>query len=336
VRLSVHLTLILGLLASPMVPGLTLKIATISPDGTRWMKTMRGAGEQIKSRTQGRVTLRFYPGGVMGNDRSVLRKIRVGQLHGGAVTGGALADIAPDANVYGLPFLFRDLAEVDRVRQEFDGVIAQRLAEQNMISFGFAEGGFSYLMSNEPIHSLADLKQRRVWSPEGDEVSTAAFDAMDIAPVSLPLIDVLTGLQTGLIDTVAASPVGAIALQWHTRITYVTDIPLSYIYGGLVIADKAFRRLSETDQTVVREVLGEAFETLDRMNRQDNIAAKDALKDQGVQFLSPPSSDRDELERAMQQAIDAMADKGYFSRSLVQRVRSAIRNVRGVNTAPGI
>jgi TRAP-type C4-dicarboxylate transport system substrate-binding protein len=292
------------------------------------MKTMRAAGEEIARRTEGRVNLRFYPGGVMGDYRAVLRKIRIGQLHGGAVTSGALTDVLSDSNIYGLPFLFRDLAEVDHVRSRIDPQIIDRLEKKGMVSFGFAGGGFSYLMSANPILTLSDARRSKVWTPEGDRVSETAFSALGISPIVLPLTDVLTGLQTGLVDTVASPAVGAIALQWHTQVRYLLDMPLTYIYGTLVISDKALRRLSADDRRHVHEVLGATFARMDRDNREEDRRAKAALAGQGIELLVPSTADRAGWERTIEQAIRELGRNDYFTEGLVHQVRELVREVR--------
>src|SRR5512143_4229818 len=257
------------------------KIATIAPDGTHWMAEMRKGADEIEKQTQGRVQIRYYPGGVMGDDNTVLRKIRIGQLQGGAITGGGLADIYPDTQVYSIPFTFNSYAEVDYVRKRVDPLLIAGLKEKGFISFGISEGGFAYLMSKSSVAGVDDLKGHKVWVPEGDEISRASFEAAHVSPISLPLTDVLTGLQTGMIDTIASSTVGAIALQWYTQVKYMNDSPLMYLYGTMVIKRDQFEKLSPADQAVVKRVMGDVFIQLDSINRTDNEAAKDVLKQHG-------------------------------------------------------
>jgi TRAP-type C4-dicarboxylate transport system substrate-binding protein len=265
----------------------TLKIATVAPDGTTWMQELRKGADDIADRTAGRVKLRFFPGGVMGNDKSVLRKIRINQLQGGMIISGGLAEIYPDIALYNVPFMFRSYAEADYVRERMDPLLLKGLAEHGFVSFGFSEGGFAYLMSNRPILSIDDLKERKVWVPEDDRLSRIVFDAIDVTPIPLPLTDVLTGLQTGLIDTVASSAIGTIALQWHTQVKYLVDEPLVYLYAALVIDSKAFRRITPADQAVVRQVMEAVFHKLNRQNRSDDAEARRALKTQGIIFMEP-------------------------------------------------
>jgi len=280
------------LLNSSIANAKTFKIATISPDGTFWMQEMRAGAKEIKEKTQGRVQFKFYPGGVMGGDESVLRKIRIGQLQGGAVTAASMIAIAPDITIYELPYLFESLDQVDYVRSKMDAELINALEKKGFVSFGMAEGGFSYMMSDEPLQSVADVRNKKVWLPSNHPVGEAVFSSADISPVPLTLSDVLTGLQTGLIDTIIAPPIGAIALQWHTKINYVMDEPLTYFSALLVIDKKAFNKLKEEDREIVRSVMGNTFVKINEQNRKDNVAAKQALVNQGIKFiqLSPDSA----------------------------------------------
>ena len=280
------------LLNSSIANARAFKIASISPDGTFWMQEMRAGAKEIKQQTQGRVEFKFYPGGVMGSDESVLRKIRIGQLQGGAVTAGSMTSIAPDIAIYELPYLFESLDQVDYVRSKMDDELIKALEKKGFVSFGLAEGGFSYMMSDQALQSVADVRSKKVWLPSNHDVGEAVFSSADISPVPLPLSDVMTGLQTSLIDTIITSPIGAIALQWHTKINYVMDEPLTYFSALLVIDKKAFNKLKDEDREIVRSVMGDAFIRINEQNRKDNVAAKQALMNQGIKFirLSPASA----------------------------------------------
>ncbi len=304
------------------------KIATVAPDGTHWMEELKNAAAEIDKKTQGRVTIRFYPGGVMGNDKSVLRKMRIGQLQGGAITGGGLAEIYPDAQVYSLPLAFRSYEEVDYVRERLDKKIISGLHDNGYISFGLGEGGFAYLMSAKPLNKINDLKQYKVWSPEGDQFSRSAFEAIGISPIPLPLTDVLTGLQTGMVDTVAASSMGAIALQWHSKVKHLNTTPLMYLVGTLIIQRKAFEELSAQDQATFSSVMQTTFARLDKINRQDNTQALQALKQQGIQFVEPSAEEQKQWQNAVGSAMKAMVDKNIISKEIVQALQIPLNEYR--------
>jgi len=322
------LILLFGVSLSFQIQAATLKIATLAPDGTRWMKIMREGAKEVQKATDGRVKIRFYPGGVMGNDKSVLRKVRVGQLHGGALTGGGLVPICSECQLYSLPFMFRSYAEVDYVRERMDPLIRNVLEKKGFVSFGISEGGFAYLMSNQPLTQVDHLKEQRVWVPEGDRVARIVFEALSVSPIPLPLTDVLTGLQTGLIDTVGTSPTAAIALQWHTQVKYLTDMPLLYLYGMLVIQKRAFKRLSKLDQTTVRRVMEDAFRKINKQSRQDNISAQKALQRQGIQITHPSPKDIAQWWAIVDRAVNQMGKKGVYSSEMLEVLRQHLNDLR--------
>ena len=305
---------------SPVLIAKTIKIATLSPEGTFWMKHMRVGAKEIKEKTQGRVKFKFYPGGVMGNDDNVLRKIRIGQLQGGAITIGSLSQSVPDTTVYGLPYLFSSLDDAAEIRKTTDPMLSKVIEENGFVNFGFAQGGFTYLMSKKPIRSLDDLRQRKSWIPEKSDVGLSVFRYVGVSPVSLSLSDVLTGLQTGLIDTVVTSPIGALALQWHTHIQYVTDQPLNYLAAMLIIDKKSFYKLSETDQEIVREVMEKVYKRIDEQNKVDNIAARQALINQGVKFINLSDSEKEEWEKIDDFVIKEMIKKYQYNKALYKAV----------------
>lgn len=291
----------------------TFKIASISPDGTFWMQEMRAAAERIEKESQGRVKFKFYPGGVMGNDENVLRKIRIGQLQGGAVTAGSLVAIDPDISIYELPYLFSSLEQVDYVRSRMDADLLGRLEDRGFVSFGLAEGGFSFMMSDEELQSIADVRNKKVWLPSNHPVGEAVFESADVAAVPLPISDVMTALQTGLIDTVITSPIAAIALQWHTKIQYVMDEPLTYFSALLVIDKKVFNKLREEDRELVRTHMGEAFARIDQRNRKDNVAARDALLNQDIRFVELTPASRQEWRKAGETALKKLEQQNSYS-----------------------
>ena len=310
------------------VEAATLKIATLVPDGTSWMKAMRQGAATVEEKTQGRVKLKFYPGGVMGNDKSVLRKIRIGQLHGGAITGGGVAAFYPDANIYNLPFSFHSFEEVDYVRKHMDPLLIEGMRKKGFVSFGLSEAGFAYLMSKQPISRFAELRQQKVWVPEGDDIGQKVFDALDIAPVPLPLTDVLTGLQTDLINTVASPAMGAIALQWHTRLKHLVDVPITYLFGTLIISESALKKISAQDRRILTQVLKDTFDKINAQNRKDNHEALQALRNQGMNFIQPASSEVDPWRQLVGRTVEQLVTQGRLSRDVYDTLQHHLATYR--------
>ena len=292
------------------------KIATISPDGLSWMKKLRSGVKEIETRTEGRVKFKIYPGGVQGNDFTVLRKVRIGQLHGGAVAAGSLTRFYPDLQVYNLPLQFKSFDEVDYVRQRMDQTIVDGLEEGGMVVFKLTETGFAYLLSKTPVRGVEDLKSLKAWVPEGDPISAELIKSFDISPIPLNITDVLAALQTGLINAVAVPPIVALALQWHNHVEYMMDLPLVYIYSMLAIDRKVFDKMSKDDQVIVQEVMARLFTEIDRDNRVDNLKAYDALIQQGIKVVSPGEEHRPEWEAVASKSISGLLESGEISQEI--------------------
>lgn len=318
----------LALLAPLTAAGAEFKIATILPENTSWMQEMRAAAADIRERTDGRVTFKFYSGGVQGSPDKVLRKIKIGQLHGGAFTPTDLQQVYADLNIYGLPFLFESEEEVNYVRERVDPKLIRGLEKAGFVSFGFASGGFARVMSNTPVRSHADLKGRKVWVPEGDLISYESMQALQLSPVTLPLTDVLTGLQTGLIEIVTMSPAGALVLQWHTKVDYLTRMPIVYSMGLLAIQSRAFERLAQGDQAVVRDVMADLYARWNRENSQDAGEALQALINSGIEPVEPADGAQETLQTLMYDNNRAMARSGLFSLELLEEILGHIEDYR--------
>ena len=317
--------------ALPATAATTIKIATVAPDGTAWMREMRATADAIKKATDARVELKLYPGGVMGDNATVLRKIKIGQLQGSAFTGGEAGVITKDAEIYGMPFLFRNQAEVDKVRAKVDPILKDVVRKTGFELIGVTGGGFGYLMSTKDIKTRDDLKNAKVWVPQGDEIAELTFKTAGVTPVPLPLSDVYTSLQTGLIDTAANTESGAIAFQWHTKIKHVVDMPIIYVVGEVLIDKKTFDALGAADQKVVTEQFDAAFERLDKTNRADNASAREALKSQGISFFSPDAAERARWEGVGADAYQQLTAQHAFSTDLQKAIDAALAEARGVS-----
>ena len=305
------------LAAAGSAASMELKIATLSPDGSPWMQKMRSGAKDVARETNNRVRFKFFPGGIMGNDKAVMRKIRVGQLHGGMLTGGSLSRIYSDAQVYSLPLKFRNLNEVDYVRKRMDPVLMEGYEKGGFINFGLAEGGFAYVMSNAPVRSVEDLRKQKVWIPDHDPTISEAMHAFGIKSISLPIADVRASLQTGLIDTVAISPIGAIVLQWHTQVKYLTELPRIYVFGLLAVDQKAFSKISTEDQNIVRRTMGRVFREIDRQNRSANIEALSVLRSSGIKFVQPDIRDENNWLEIANGLTKRLVDSGIISKKMV-------------------
>lgn len=309
-----------------------IKIATLAPDGSTWMKIMRDLDTQIRTETQNAVGLRFYPGGIQGGEDVVLRKIRLGQLHGAGLTGVGLGSIAPSLRVLELPFLFRSEDEVQAVHEKLDAHFEQELREGGYELLGWSEVGFIYLYSKDPIATPAALQSAKVWLWEGDPLAEAFLKTAGVSPTPLDVTDVMTSLQTGLINAVYVSPLACIALQWFTRVKSVTDLPLTHGLGAVVITIEAWNKIPETHQPTIRRLCKAAFDRLRLATIEDNRKSAEVIKGSGVVTTSPSPTDRTRFEALGSEVETALLDKLY-DRALLDQVHRELDAYRASKAA---
>ena len=307
-----------------------LKFATLAPSGTTWVNLLEEWAKQVKQESNGRLVFKIYPGGVQGDEPDVLKKIRFGQLQGGAFTGYGIGHIYSPARVLELPFLFNDIDEIDYVRKRFMPEVTQGYRDNGYELLGWMEVGYVYFFSKYPIRSLDDLRQRRIWLWQGDPLGSAFFEASGLPPVPLSIIDVHTSLSTGLIDTVYTPPLGAIALQWFTKTKYITDVPMANGIGSLVVSRRFFQNLPQDLQKLLKRTGEETGEKLIAATRKDNIAALETLQEKGMELVM----DTDELESSAEvaaittRAAQILMNNGYIPRALVDKVNFWLHEYR--------
>ncbi len=325
----IMMTTILFLISSEYTfAQIQIKIATLAPQNSEWAEKFQKGSIEIQERTENRVKLKFYWGGAQGNAKKILQKIKIRQLHGGTFSPTDFQELYPDLNIYGLPFLFKDFDEVDYVRDRVDNQLEQGFKNLGFNTYGFAGGGFAYILSNEPIREYEDLKNKKIWLPQGDLISYEAMKSLNLLPVPLPMTDVLTGLQTGLIDIVAIPPVVALALQWHTKINYITRVPVLYAMGFLAIDSKIINRINTDDQKVLNEVINRIYSEVDSNSQQDSENAYEALSKIGIQEIQFDGDEYQKLTDLLEEPTKKMANDGFYSLELFNEIKMYIDDFR--------
>lgn len=326
------LALVAGMISSAAFAQ-TFKVATLSPGGSYWVKSFKEGAKEIAERTENRVNFKFYPGGVMGGDLTVLRKMKIGQLQGGAMATGSLYGQYPDAAILGIPFTFESQEEMEFVMNGLMEDIKAGAPDNGFVITGVMGGGPAYILSKERASSFDDLKDHKVWVPDNDPQTADTLKKLGINPVPLGVGDVLTGLQTGLIDTVAASPVVAIALQWHTRVEYMIKVPVLYLTGAVVLNQRDFAKLSDDDKDVVLEVFGRVAKDIHARNKKDNAKAYEAMIQQGVTVIEPEGADYDSWKNLEDEARALVVSSSNYSPELLSKLEELKKKFNAGQTA---
>ena len=320
--------LILAVLSSTSSLALVLKISTAYPDGTYIVKTLKAAAKEIETQTEGRVKLKFYPGGVQGDNKTVLKKIKRGILAGALIEMGAMSSDFSNAQVYNAPMIFNNFDEVDFVRTRMDAQIIQGFAQNGWKIFGFIDGGFAYALTNERVLNMDGLKQQKLWLPASDPLSEKVASALGLSPIYLGIGEVLTALQTGAINAIVAPATATLILQWHSKLKYVIDVPFMYTYAALSLSDKAFKKLNAADQVLISDILSKTLAIIDKNSRTDNIKAFKALETQGLNILKPNQEEINSLKSSAQEATKRLVEQGQFSQSILDQLKQLLTEFR--------
>jgi TRAP-type C4-dicarboxylate transport system substrate-binding protein len=304
-----------------------IKMGTLAPEGSSWMKTLNTLNAEVMKKTENKVRFRIYPGGVLGDEMDMLRKLKIDQIQSVALTSAGLSTFFKELDVLQVPFLFQTYEEVDSTLKRMDPFFRKGLEDNGYVLLGWSEAGFVYLMSTVPIASVADLKKAKVWIWEDSPMSKAIFDEAGVKAIPLTIPDVLVGLQTGLVEVVYAPPAGAISLQWFTKIKYLTDVPLIYLAGGVIVKKDLFRQIPQTSQDFILQSFQQHLDQLKVITRNENRDAIKVMVRNGVKIITSSKSQIDEYKRLSNNAIGHISGQ-TFSKKVLDEVTSFLESYR--------
>ena len=287
---------------------IVIKLATIAPEGSAWMRVFNELNADLKAKTENRVRFRIYPGGVLGDEKDMLRKMFIGQIHGAALLAPGLSTLMRDVNVTQVPFLFETYDEVDYVLSQMEAHFKKGFEDKGYVLMGWSEGGFVRMMSTVPINTLSELIKAKVWTWEEAPIAQAIFDEAKISAIPLSIPDVLLGLQSDMIQVVYAPPAGAISLQWFVRTKYMTDVPLMYLAGGIVIKKRVLSKISKTDLQIMSETIDHHMIKLKDVIRKQNQEAMAVMEKHGVKILKPTREEIDKFKTLSNKAMQRLAN----------------------------
>ena len=309
----------------------TIKVATLAPDGSSWMDIFHEMNTEVYEKTGQQVKFKVYPGGVLGSESDVIRKIRVGQVHGSAFTGGGLTEIFPDMRAMNLPLQFEDWEEFNYVLEKMSPRLEQEFGKKGYVVLGYPQLGFTYCFSRREIRSVEDLRQTKPWMWGNEPIMSSVFREARVNPVSVDIGDVLTGLQTGLLDTAFNTPLGVIALQWFTRLETMTNLPLTYSTGGLLVTKKNFDRIPANLQQTVKEVCARHIDRLSRETRKENQEAMEVFRKEGIRIVDPTKEGLEQFRRLSAGVAEKLMGKDITPEfhALVMRHIEEYRKAKG-------
>ena len=325
--LSVWMLLISDTAFAQAEPKILFKLATIAPRGSYMMSLINEMDAEIREATNNEVGIKIYYGGVQGDEKDVLRKIRLGQLHGGTFTGHGLGQVVSEIKVTELPYHFRNYDEVEYVRSDLRPTMEQLFEERGFVVLGWNEIGFVYTFSKVPITSIEIARQQKWWMWEGDVLSRAMFDAFGITPVPLNFKDVMTSLSTRLIDTASSTPYGAVAMHWYERFEYMNEHPTTNVQGATIVSQRIWNRVSPEYRQKIIDICRPYFARLSLHTREQDRKSIEVLKKAGIQIVPfDPGKNQERFnfvfetsEKARENLVGQLYSRELLDRMLVLR-----------------
>ena len=290
---------------------LEVRMATLAPDGSSWMKILGKGSAEVATKTENRVTIKYYAGGVQGYERDVVRKINLGQLDGAALTSVGLSMVEESIRVLELPRLFNSVEELDYVADKVWPYYQKKFEKKGFTLQDRGEVGWVYFMTKSEPKSIDALKSSKMWLWGDDAIMKTTFKRLGMSGVPLGVPEVEPALTTGRIDGCYGSPLAAVALQWNTKIKYVTSMPISFSIGATIIKTDSLNKISADDQKLMAKIAKGMQKTLRKQIRKDNDSALKQMERKGVKVAATPEAMITDVDKRAQEVWAELTGKVF-------------------------
>jgi TRAP-type C4-dicarboxylate transport system substrate-binding protein len=297
-----------------------IRLATLAPASSSWVKILKRAAAEIEQKTGGEVVFKVFPGGVQGDEKVVVRKMKSGSLQAAGITAVGLSELAPDILVLQAPGLITDYRTLDKVRGQLRGEFEATFQKEGFNVLGWADVGLVNYYSNAPIRTPDDLRKAKVWVWDADPITRTTASTAGIRGIPKGVPDVLPALNTGQINTLLASPLACMSLQWYTKMKYRTDLPLAMTVGAIVVRSDVLEGMSPEHREIVLKVNKKWNRALIKKIRKDNARAIKIMEKRGIQTVTLTEEQKATWVKLAVKVQEALAGKVY-SRALLNRVR---------------
>ena len=293
-----------------------LRIATLAPAGTPWMALLERGAKEIEEKTANRITIKYYGGGQQGDERDYLSKIKLGQLDGAALTALGLSQIEPSILVLQLPLLFETQDEVDYVATKMWPYFRQKFEKKGFRLGERGEIGWIYFFSKHKVATMDDLRKQKIPVLGDDAMASTTSTKLRIQSVPLGIPEIDAALTSGRINACFSSPLGAIALQWYTKVKYMSARPMVYAIGATVMSLDVVKKLPADDQKVMEAVAKRNQKKARALIRKANDDARVVIERKGVTVVEPSKDMVDELTALAMSVQAELTDKVYSKEEL--------------------
>tara|TARA_X000001036_G_scaffold163219_1_gene154915 strand:- start:476 stop:1498 length:1023 start_codon:yes stop_codon:yes gene_type:complete len=285
----INILIILSFSHSLYAKKIVIKMATLAPEGTEWHGLLVELGQEWKKATNGDVRLRIYPGGVVGDERDMVRKIRIGQIHGAAITTEGMTEVNQYFTAFNYPLLFQDYDDVDFVRNQLNDELYNESEKNGFKLLTMVDVGWVYWFSTDPVYTPSDLKRTKIWTWAGDYKAVQLYEENGFQPIPLTTLDILSGLQTGMINSLGLNTMYALAQQIFGIADNMLDMKWGNLTGAIVVDMRVWNKLKPEYQKLMLNISKNIGKRFQDKNRYGSDAAVNVMKKYGLKVNKPSS-----------------------------------------------
>jgi TRAP-type C4-dicarboxylate transport system substrate-binding protein len=303
-----------------------IRMATLVPTGSLWDKNLRQMGSEWSRATGGRITLTVFPGGAMGDEATLVRKMRFDSPQAAALSAIGLSRIDDAFTVFSSPFFFESYDELNHVISALTPTLSTRLEQKGIVLLAWGHAGWAYLFTTTPVKTMDDLKRIRIFTSAGDDRMVQWYKTNGFQPRALATTDILTGLTSGMIDGLPAPPVAALAFQWFRHTKYMVEPGIAPVIGAIVITRKTWEGIPESDRQVLR-TSARAFEQ--RLSTEVPRAEKESIAEmqkRGLTVITNQDGEWRTQAQSLASTLPGMVPPEIFE--MAAKARDAYRQAR--------
>jgi TRAP-type transport system periplasmic protein len=302
-----------------------IRFASLAPDGSTWTEMLKKFAKELED--EKKFKFRIFPGGISGDEFDVIRRMRMGTINTAGFTGVGLGQILPAVRILDLPMLYESYEEIDYINEKLRPYFENEFLKKGFVFLAYSEVGYVNLFSTKKYNTLDAMRGMKMWVWDSDPLAKAMFNELKIVPNPLPITDVFTSLETGLIESVYVSPLAAVAMQWFTKTKHMITLKLTNSSGAILMTKKFFDTYSKDEQAFLKEKFLEFSKEINQASRKDNDLAYETLKKNNVEFIDLDQEQVSIFENSSISLWNKMAGDLY-PKDLLQKVLNYRKNFR--------
>ena len=315
----IFLLLVSTIFSRPII----IKLATVAPEGTEYYNLLFEMGQRWQQETNGQIQLRIYPNGVVGGERDTIRKMRVGQIQASAMSSIGLAELTDQIQAFTLPMGFKNYDEIDRVKNVMFGDISEGLSQSGFKLLFLVDIGWVYWFSTEEISVPQDLMDAKFYTTGGDYVTVELFKKFGFNAIPVSETDILTSLQTGMINSMQTVPILSLSSGWSALMPNMLDLKWGAFVGAVIVDERVWKKIKPEHQKIMMDIAQDIGKKYQKSGREMEKKAIDVMQQYGMK-IKKPSDEEIAIWNDFKDEITPDVIDTYLTNEIYEKVTSAI------------